>query len=404
MGLFSRKKKTDPAQDEAVAPAAEETAEQAEPAAAADAAPQVNISFSAFRGVGAAGPEVAAPTDPGSQPTASDASGPSGQPGTTRHGTTQTGTTRPGASAQPAATGVPAPSAQPPLTRTPAPQPSPPARPELPKAPAAPPTVLESVPGLRDNALLRDALAALPEKPTGPQVMGVLRQLLQGHVFLRVKGDARQQISEGKPVTFGIARVGEKNFMLAYSSGKALRDAVQADGDTATSAVAQPVASLLTQLLDGDFGGIIIDNSSAPHRVVLPRDIVEQAVTQADPEFRLKALITAPREADTPHRVAALLAEQPPLWVAVGALATDDSKMGIAEARLADGTRLVQVHSHPLEVVAQGRGEKALPIQVDKLAKMLREHPELGGLLIDPAGPLITLTREELAPVLALAE
>ena len=76
----------------------------------------------------------------------------------------------------------------------------------------------------------------------------------------------------------------------------------------------------------------------------------------------------------------------------------------MAEARLADGTRLLQVFSHPLEVVALGRPEKAMPITMDRIAKMLREHPQLGGLLIDPAGPLMTLTREELAPVIALAE
>lgn len=384
MGLFSKKKKTDPTAEEATstpvegsgaaAAAAEQPAE-----ASTDSAPEVGISFSAFRGVGSSGPQVAPPSE--EQPSAESASAP----------------------AQPQPSAPAAPSAAP-QQRPSAPQPTPAARPELPKAPAAPPTVLETVPGLRDNALLRDALAALPEKPTGAQVLGVLRQMLQGHVFLRVKGDARQQISEGKPVTFGIARVGDQNFMVAFSSGRALREAVQSDGDAETSAVAQPVSALLQQLLKADFGGIIIDNNSAPHRVVLPRDIVEQAMTQADPEFRLKALLAAPREADTPHKVAALLAEAPPLWVAVGALAEDDKKMGIAEARLADGTRLVQLHSHPLEVVAQGRGEKALPIQVPKLAKMLRDHEELGGVLIDPAGPLMTLTREELAPVLALPE
>ncbi|WOF22187.1 SseB family protein [Microbacterium betulae] len=370
MGLFSRKKKTDPADQEPSEPSAGagETAESAP----ADESPEVGISFSAFRGVGAqSGPEVAAPSDDAATPEASPA---------------------------------PEAPAAPRVTRTPAPQPGPPARPALPKAPAAPPVQLETVPGLRDNALLRDALAALPEKPSGPQVMGVLRQLLQGHVFLRVKGDARQQISEGKAVTFGVARIGDKSFILAFSSGKALREAVQSDGDAATSAVSQPVSALLKQLVGGDFGGIVIDNASAPHRVVLPRDIVEQAVTQADPEFRLKSLLTAPREADTPRRVAALLAEAPPLWVAVGSLTEDDSKMGIAEARLSDGTRLVQIHSHPLEIVAQGRGEKALPIQVAKLGKMLREHADLGGVLIDPAGPLITLTRDELAPVMALGE
>jgi hypothetical protein len=381
MGLFSRKKKTDAADQGAGEP---DAAVPAEEAPAADDAPEVNISFSAFRGVGApSGPEVEAPGEPGEQ----KPSAPQQQridPDAGAHQATRDAT--------------------PHAPRQPAPQPSPPARPELPKAPAAPPAVLETVPGLRDNALVREALAAMPDKPTGAQVMGVLRQVLQGHLFLRVKGDAREQIAEGKPVTFGVARIGDANYMLAYSSGKALREAVQADGDTATSAVAQPVHALLTQLVKGEFGGIIIDGSSAPNRVVLPKEIVRKSFEQADPEFRLKALLAAPREADTPRKVAQLLTEEPPLWVAVGTTSEDEKRMGVAEARLADGTRLVQIHSHPLEVVAQGRGERALPLAAKGLGKLLRDHPEVGGVLVDPAGPLMTLTREELAPLIALAE
>jgi len=90
--------------------------------------------------------------------------------------------------------------------------------------------------------------------------------------------------------------------------------------------------------------------------------------------------------------------------VAVGPSKEDKERIGIAEARLADGTRLLQVFSHPLEVAALGREEKALPLAIAKVAQMLRDHPQVGGLIVDPAGPLMTLTREELAPVLALAE
>ena len=77
--------------------------------------------------------------------------------------------------------------------------------------------------------------------------------------------------------------------------------------------------------------------------------------------------------------------------------------MGIAEARLANGTRLLQVYSHPLEVVAQGRSERAMPFGIEKVAKLLTDHAELGGILLDPAGPLMTLTRDELTPVMPLA-
>src|SRR5690606_31773273 len=104
--------------------------------------------------------------------------------------------------------------AQPSQAPRPAPTEQPPSRPPLPAAPAAPPANAETVPGLRDNALVRDALAALPEKPTGAQVMGVVRQLMQGHLYLRVQGDARKSLAEGGQVTFGIAKAGDKDYMM----------------------------------------------------------------------------------------------------------------------------------------------------------------------------------------------
>ncbi|WP_345752806.1 SseB family protein [Microbacterium rhizophilus] len=393
MGLFSRKKKDDdqtaaevsaeqpPVEAETPRPdaragvarddVAQDDVVQADAAAPGETpvepAPQVGISMSSFRGLGGeAGPQVAQP--------------PADRPQRDPRIPTPNDTLKPGTA------------------------PSAPAPRELPLAPAAPPEQLETVPGLRDNALLRDALAALPEQATGAQLLGVVRQLMQGHLFLRVQGNAREQLAEGNGrLSFGIARDGDKTYMLVFSSGKALHDAVRADGDASTSAVGQPVASILRHLVDQDFAGLIVDNNSAPNRAVLPREVLERALGQADPGMRLKAALAAPREADTPHRIAALLAEGVPLWVAIGKAAEGSTQPGIAEARLANGTRLLQVFSHPLEVAAQGREERALPLTAAKIGQVLRDHEAVGGIILDPAGPLITLTRDELAPVIALA-
>lgn len=390
MGLFSRKKKSGRSEDEAVEPVEVEdaTAEPdkvdeatAEPDAAQESneppAPEVNISFSAFTGVGAtSGREVVSPEER-KQQQAKEAEAAANGP----HGT-------------------PAPREQVPAG---AERPAPPR--ELPLAPAAPPNDLESVKGLRDNTLVRDALASLPEKPTPQQLLGVARQVMQGHLFLRVTGDVREQVQDDGRATlqFGVARSGEKTYMLVFSSGKALRDAVQVDNNTQTSAVAQPVPMILGHMIDNDFDGLIIDNASGQNRIVLPREVLERAKTQADPTMRVKTALAQPRETDTPKKIAEILAERPPLWVAVAPSPQDEEKMGIAEARLANGTRLLQVYSHPLEVVAQGRQERALPFSVAKVAKVLVDNPAVGGILLDPAGPLITLTREELEPVLTLA-
>jgi len=391
MGLFSRKKKSESSEEELVdnAGVAEDSAAAEEASAETGAAPEdqatgVNISFSAFQGVGAnSGPEVLSPEEELAErkKRAEDLAkaGPDAF-------------TRPKEQA--------APQAQ-------APQPVP-AR-ELPLAPAAPPARLETIKGLRDNAVLRDALAALPEKPTPAQLLGVARQLMQGHLFLRVAGDVREQVDENGKATlqYGVASAGEKNYMLVYSSGKALSEAVKADGNEKTSAVAQPVPLILAHMIERGFDGLIVDGASGQSRIVLPREVIERAHTQADPRLRVKSALAQPRDADTPKRIAKILAEQPPLWVAVGSSPDGEEgvqKMGIAEARLVDGTRLLQVYSHPLEIVAQGRTERAMPFGADKIAKVLRDHEDLGGILIDPAGPLMTLTREELEPIMALAD
>ncbi|WP_309064646.1 SseB family protein [Microbacterium sp.] len=377
MGLFSRRKKSDDALiDEAVEtgtpdgadadPADAESAASAEAAAPAEPVPSVGISVQAFRGVGAdAGPEVTLSSEDEPAQRASAPSAPASAP----------------SAAQQQATQEP---------------------PKLPLAPALPPEQTHTVEGLNDNVLLREALAQLAEGATNEQFLGVLRQSLQGHLYLRVHGDARQQISEGKPLSVGVIRDGERSFMLAYSSGAALRASVQGDEEAAaTSAIAQPVTSVYQQVVSGGFTGLIIDNASAPHRAVFPTELLKRALEQGDENMTIKTILAAPRQADSAARVAEALATTR-TWVAVNE-GGNGQPVGIAEARTTDGRRFLQVFSHPLEVVALGRKDKPMPFPPEQLAKVLSSHSEIAGVLVDIGGPSIALERADLAPVLVLA-
>lgn len=376
MALFSRRKKTDDAVSEAQTTTEGDDTSASETgagdvsadapgenstAAAAESVPQIGISVQAFRGVGAAaGPEVKLP-DPDEKP------------------------------AKPVA--APRPTASAPTT---------PEKRVLPLAPALPPAQTESVPGMKDNVLLRTALAEIEEGATNDQLIGVLRQMLQGHLYLRVNGDARAQISEGKPLSVAVVRDGERAFMLAFSSAIAVRDSVQRETDpTATSAVAQPVTAVLQQVVSGKFSGLIIDNASGVHRAVFPVEILEKALEQADAEMKIKSLLAAPREQDTAQKVGDALAKTK-VWVAVND-GTGGGKVGIAEAQTTDGRRFLQVFSHPLEVVALGRGDKPLPFSPEQLAKVLTSHTTLAGVLVDSAGPSLIVERDALAAVSVLA-
>lgn len=379
MALFSRRKKhvdkPDAEREAPVDATVDETAEPAAEPAAGDGghgepAPAISISVQAFRGVGAqAGPEVSLPVDPAAE--------------TTRGGG------RPAPHPRPAA-GVPV------IAQEGG------ARPRLPLAPAMPPEQTHTVEGLTDNVLLRTALAELEEGATNEQLLGVMRQSLQGHLYLRVHGDAREQISSGKPLSVGVVRDGDRSFMLAYSSGAALRASVQGTEDAAsTSAVAQPATAVYQQVVAGGFTGIIIDNSSAPHRAVFPTELLKRALEQGDAEMSVKTLLAGPRDESTPVRVAEALARTRS-WVAIND-GGNGQPVGIAEARTADGRRFLQLFSHPLEVVVLGRKDQAMPFEPEQLAKVLTEHPEIEGVLVDVAGPSIAIDRADLSAVMVIA-
>ncbi|WP_146048100.1 MULTISPECIES: SseB family protein [unclassified Microbacterium] len=335
-----------------------------------ESVPQVGISLSTYRGGGG---EVGRPTtlpDAASVPPAG--------------GAAATGQAAPGAAFSASAPNLPAGS---------------------PAGPAESPPQTETVPGLRDNVLLAQALRRL-ESPAKPeQLLDVMRQLMQNHLFLRIKGDARAMLAEGRELPLAVARRGDDAYVLVYSTGAALQAALMADKDSDTSAVGQPALTILKHVIAGTYAGVIVDGSSAPARAVLPRAVIEAAVNQADPELRIKTALAAPRTPETAAAVASALTEAP-LYVAINetgpAVEGEAPRFGIAEARTSDGRRLIEVYSHPLEVIARGRGDRPMPFPPEQLGASLRDHPAVAGVIVDAAGPWIILDREALAPVMAL--
>lgn len=375
MALFSRRKKSEDveAPQPPVTPAAEDADVPPEPEAAAS----VGISVSSFRGLGAEATTVPAEAVPTEMPEQTGAT-PAAQPGST-------------------------PAAQPgPATAVPPGQPeSAPAAPRPRRQPRAEaPPATETIPGLRDNVVLREALAALPSPATAPDLLEVARQLLQGHLFLRVKGDARALLAEGKDVPLGVAKMGDKQYVLAYSGGEALRASIAADRETDTSAMGQPVLAVVRYALAGPYAGLIIDNASAPARAVLPRELLQKLLDQADPSLAVKTLLAGERTAATASEIADALTRVK-FWVAVNRSA--EGRFGVAEARTQDGARLVEIYSHPLEVASLGRGDQAAPMTAAQLAGALRNDTGLDGVIVDPGGPWIRLSRADLAPVFAVA-
>lgn len=280
-----------------------------------------------------------------------------------------------------------------------------------PSAPAAPvraatrpaataPAPREIVPGLVDNALLQAALAALSPEPENTEIMNVMRQALQGQLFLRAQGDVQALIASGQQINLAIASLEGKRFLLAFSGGAALQASVDSEGGAATSVIGQPAIEVLRNAVAGGYDGVYLDHATAGARVILPKELIARAVEESEPTFEIKTLLSGPRDESTAARIADALSRLP-VWVAGNS--DPEGRMGLAEARTPDGQRRIEVFSHPLEVVALGRGDSPLPVQPEQLGRALASEPGLTGIVVDPGGPWIELDRDALAGVLALA-
>ncbi|MFT4305263.1 MAG: SseB family protein [Microbacterium sp.] len=274
------------------------------------------------------------------------------------------------------------------------------AAPSVASAPAASTRPRQAVPGIDDNRLVLDALAALGPEPTPQQTFEVARQLLQGRMYLRVRGEARELLATGQDLPMATVTIGDTPYLLAFSGGAALQAAVRADGDTATSAIAVGVPALLHQVVDGPLAGLAIDLPSKPAGIVLPRALIEKIVAHLDEGLAVKSVLTGVR---SPQSVAALVAalQSAPLWIA--GRRKDDSTIGIVQARLSDGARVLEVFSHPLELHVLDRGDRPVRITAQQLAAALNGEPELDGVIVNPRGPWLRLSRDDLAPLLAHA-
>ena len=274
-----------------------------------------------------------------------------------------------------------------------------------------PPAQTETLPGLKDNTLLAQALARVQEQPTSKQLIDVARQLLQGFVFLRVQGDAAALAAAGQPLPLQVATIEDQQFVFAFSSGAALQASLQEDEVEGTSAMGPPGLLVIARAIDSGFGGVILDPASHPHRAVLPIAVLQQALAEITdagaPEgqvTRIKELLCAPRTAETPAQVAHALVGQR-LWIAAGEApgsTPENPQLGVAEARTGDGQRFIELFSHPLEVVAMDRGDRPVPFEPAQLGEALRSDPGITGVIVDPAGPWLRLTRDDLGDVLAL--
>ncbi|MCK6081700.1 SseB family protein [Microbacterium sp. EYE_5] len=283
--------------------------------------------------------------------------------------------------------------------RRPAPAPTPAA--PLPQAAETAPERTEGRAGVPDNTLLMRELAALPETPDNAAVLGVMRQALQGNLYLRILGDARAQMTAGEPLRLAISILNDKKFLLAYTGTAAVEAGVAEETDSQTSVLGQPANRVLQNAIDAGYDGVMLDHAGPGRRIVLPVGLITQSLSQADPDFTIKNLLSDARTDATARYVVEAIVKGRS-WIAAGTR-TDGEGMGIAEARSAEGTRYLQVFSHPLEVLTVRREDQPIPVTAAQLGAALLSEPDLSGILVDPAGPWIRIERTQLEPLIDAA-
>lgn len=255
------------------------------------------------------------------------------------------------------------------------------------------------------NGLLVEALQSLGENPPAPHILNVARQALQGHLYLRVQGDARTLIAERKNLPLAIVKTGDRQLLVTYSSADAIKKSLEVDKAVDTSILAQPTKAVIQFALDGPYDGIIIDQASAPARAILPKELLQRIMGEADPELRIKALLSVPRTPETPAKVAEAVAAAP-IWVGVAQVPAADGgeqRVGVTESRTSDGKRYLEVFSHPLEVLALARGHQSMPFTHAQLLSTLRDNPGIDGIVVDPGGPWLRVDRDTVLAALDAA-
>lgn len=268
------------------------------------------------------------------------------------------------------------------------------------RPPAEAPAPSQAVPGLPDNVVLQAALAALPAQPQHTDVMNVMRQALQGQLYVRAQGDAQAQLAAGSGISLAITTLNDKRFLLAFSGGAPLQTSTKAEGAEVVSAIGQAAHHIFQTAVESGYDGVYLDHANPQARLILPIALISKALDEGEPPFELKTMLVGERDDATASQIADVITRTR-VWVAGG---TDpEGRIGVAEARNAEGIRRLEVFSHPLEVLAMGRGDRPLPLAPEQLAAMIASEPGLSGIILDPAGPWIEVDRDTLAPLLALA-
>lgn len=249
------------------------------------------------------------------------------------------------------------------------------------------------------NLFLRAAMKQLGDQPSEAERIDVLRNLLQGYLFVPVQGDAEKLFKLGKDLPLSLINSDQGQLLMVFTGMDALNISLAASGTKQDiTALKQPIENVLAILRDSDLAGIVIDGGNEYQSAYFPRELLLAAFDDMDDQLRVRKLaLEAPSDSRTEQLLKALA--DAPLWLA-GQQSGPEGQWGVAENRSPDGTSYLELFTHPLEVRARGRNDSPMPIELAQLLELIAQAAHLDGVVIDPAGPSIELRREDFAQLL----
>ncbi|WP_083587303.1 SseB family protein [Agrococcus sp. Marseille-P2731] len=248
-----------------------------------------------------------------------------------------------------------------------------------------------------DNARLRRAITAFGADSSEQNMVEVIRAALVGELLLDATGsefDLRGGSAQSGSKIRIRSSVGPdgRRAMLAFTSNAEVAR-MHPEG-TQHQSLARPAASVLEMAKKQGAGWLYLD--PADKTVALSAKDIDFALRHLRND-RLSAAIAAGESGGSREAILEALRADGPILLAGevrgGEQRTDQPRLRMSER--ADGTRALLVFTSAPEIAARNPQDGVISTTTKRLREQLRTSTLFAGLVVNPAGPFVEVTREE---------
>jgi hypothetical protein len=247
------------------------------------------------------------------------------------------------------------------------------------------------------NDLVVAALTRWATEKTASTFYDVLRQCSQGELLFDITQShfelADGRIGQGGTIALGTHEYNGKNYLLIYSSNE----------EISRRYANQPYRSLVQNAIDAlslasrpPYDGAILNAAAGDGSCIIEATEIGRGLPENGVNTDLKEAVS---RQDTG---AALVAcESNPLVYIPSITHVDEAgtvtEISVPTALAPDGTHYAMLFTSPAEAWAKDSRYEARPTGISNVLRVLRDSPEQAGIVINPSGPALAFSRDELA-------